>query len=154
MNKHTRAFVVIGILALVVIAIGIIVGKSSIGESKVPTPQQPQGIVGTTVAGGQITIDNLTPNQNIHTPVTVTGIIAKWFFEGSFPVFMKDNLGNQIGVGLAHSSQDWMTANPIPFSVILPATNYTGPGTIVFHNDNPSGEPQNDDSYTVNVVFQ
>ena len=155
MNKHIRAFVIIGVLAVAIIIVGVIVGKNIKPNPylQIPAPQA-QGIVGVTTSGGQITINNLVPGQTIHTPFTVTGIIAGWFFEGSFPVYMNDNLGNRIGAGIASSSQDWMTANPIPFSVTLPAVSYTGPGTLVFHNDNASGEPQNDDSYTVPVIFQ
>lgn len=155
-NKNTRIFGVILLLVVVVVIVGIIIRSSwKVGQNPtVPSTNQAQALVGTTVKGGQITIDNLSQNQTVQLPMTVTGVVAGWFFEGSFPVFMKDSNGNQIGVGLASSSQDWMTANPIPFSVTLPTMNYTGPGTLVFTKDNPSGEPQFDDSYTVNVVFQ
>ena len=151
-KKHMRAAVIIGLAVIIVIAGFIVrsVMNNSKGQGLIPTAV----ITGTTVAGGSITINNLAQGQTIKTPRTINGVVAKWFFEGSFPVFMKDNLGNQIGVGLATSSQDWMTANPIPFSVTLPAVNYTGQGTLVFTKDNPSDEPQNDDSYTVNVIFQ
>lgn len=155
-NKNTRTFGVILLLIVVIVIAGVIIRSTwkTKQVSTVSQNNQPQVLVGTTTAGGQITIDNLAQNQTVHLPLTVTGVVAGWFFEGSFPVFMKDSNGNQIGVGLASSSQDWMTSNPIPFSVTLPAVNYTGPGTLVFTKDNPSGEPQFDDSYTVNIVFQ
>ena len=118
---------------------------SSVNE----TPQQNQSII------NPITVDSLTTGQSITLPITVTGtVVGNWFFEGSFPVFMKDSNGNQIGVALAHSPQDWMTTNPIPFSVTLPVTNYQGTGTLVFTKDNPSGDPQLDASYSVSVLFQ
>lgn len=152
-NKNLKSLVIIIILGAIVITGGFLI-KGSSKTAMVPVGnQQAQGITGTTDKGGSIVIDNLAQGQTIHTPFTVTGMKGGWFFEGSFPVFMKDNAGNQIGVGLATSTQDWMTANPIPFSVTLPATNYTGPGTLMFHNDNASGEPQNDDWYVVNVIF-
>lgn len=155
MNKHTRSIVTIVLLGAIIIAIGL-VGGLLLGQKRAlkvvgDVPAQQVALVS---PSGKLTIDNLAQNQNITLPMTVTGTAQVWFFEGSFPVFMKDSNGNQIGVGLASSSQDWMTANPIPFSVTLPAVNYTGPGTLVFTKDNPSGEPQFDDSYVVNVVFQ
>jgi len=151
-----RSLGIIITLAAIILVGGLIVRGVYENTHKTVGPigdQQVQGITGTTDKGGQIVIDNLVQGQTIHTPITVTGMKGGWFFEGSFPVYMKDSAGNQIGVGLATSTQDWMTANPIPFSVTLPATNYTGPGTLVFHNDNPSGEPQNDDWYIVNVIY-
>ena len=157
MNKYIRAIVIILTLVVITWVVAILLKPSKNNESQqvVNNNQQTmQGITATTAAGGTIIIDNLVQGQTIQTPVTITGTIAGWFFEGSFPVFMKDSNGNQIGVGLASSSQDWMTANPIPFSVTLPSVNYTGPGTLVFTKDNPSGESQFDDSYTVNVIFQ
>ena len=149
-NKHIRAIVIIVILAAVIIIGGfLIIGRKA--SAPIPTEPESQVLVS---PSGKLSIDNLVQNQVIQTSFTVTGVVQGWFFEGSFPVFMKDSNGNQIGVGLASSSQDWMTANPIPFSVTLPGTNYVGPGTLVFTKDNPSGEPQFDDSYTVPVVFQ
>lgn len=147
-----RSIVIIVILAAIIIIVGFFI-KGSMVSAPVSqnTDSQPQVPVS---PSGKLTIDNLGQNQSIVLPMTITGTVQGWFFEGSFPVFMKDSNGNQIGVGLASSSQDWMTANPIPFSVTLPAVNYTGPGSLVFTKDNPSGEPQFDDSYIVNVVFQ
>jgi hypothetical protein len=156
MNKHIRAFIIISVLVVVILVLGIVVSKK-FNSNKVSQNQQSvqnQGIVGTTTSGGHIIIDNIAPGQTIHTPFTVTGVMGGWYFEGSFPIFMKDANGNQIGAVAATSSQDWMTSNAIPFSATLPAVTYTGPGALVFHNDNPSGEPQYDDSYTVNVIFQ
>ncbi len=156
-NKHARSIIIIVILAAIIVVAGFIIRaglEGNIRQADTNTIPAATALVGTTTKGGQITIDNLAENQTVQLPMTVTGVVAGWFFEGSFPVFLKDAHGNQIGVGLASSSQNWMTANPIPFSVTLPAVNYTGPGTIVFTKDNPSGEVQYDDSYTVNILFQ
>lgn len=156
-NKHARSIVIIIVLAAIVVIAGFIIRaglERNIQQVNTNTIPAAMALIGTTTKGGQITIDNLAENQTVQLPMTVTGVVAGWFFEGSFPVFLKDASGNQIGVGLASSSQNWMTASPIPFSVTLPAVNYIGPGTIVFTKDNPSGEVQYDDSYTVNVVFQ
>ncbi len=148
--KHIKSIAIIIGLGVVILG-SVLLWKYR--TEKVPaipeTPQQNQS------ATNPITVDTLTSGQVITLPMTVTGmVVGNWFFEGSFPVFMKDVNGNQIGVALAHSSQDWMTTNSIPFSVTLPVTNYQGAGTLVFTKDNPSGEPQFDASYSVSVVFQ
>lgn len=153
MNKHARSVVTIVLLGSIVIAIAL-VGGLLLGQKKALEPQGGQVAQSLVSPSGKLTITNLVQNQTITLPMTITGMVQGWFFEGSFPVFMKDSNGNQIGVGLASSSQDWMTANAIPFSVTLPTVNYTGQGTLVFTKDNPSDEPQFDDSYTVPVIFQ
>ncbi len=148
--KHIKSIAIIIGLGVVILG-SVLLWKYR--TEKVPaipeTPQQNQS------ATNPITVDTLTSGQVITLPMTVTGmVVGNWFFEGSFPVFMKDVNGNQIGVALADSSRDWMTTNSIPFSVTLPVTNYQGAGTLVFTKDNPSGEPQFDASYSVSVVFQ
>jgi hypothetical protein len=152
MNKHARSLATIVLLGGIIIGTALI-GMLLLGQKKALEPQGGQVVQNLISPSGKLTITNLVQNQAITLPMTITGVVQGWFFEGSFPVFMKDGNGNQIGVALASSSQDWMTANPIPFTVTLPAVNYTGPGTLVFTKDNPSGEPQFDDSFVVNVVF-
>jgi hypothetical protein len=151
MNKHLNTLGKILILGISIIVIAVVVtllatrpANAPVGEGDPVQAQQ----------NSLISFDNLVSGQTINPPFVVTGIVTGWFFEGSFPVFMYDNANNQIGVALASSSQDWMTADPIPFSVTIPNTPYQGPGTIVFKKDNPSGEPQFDDMYVMNVVFQ
>jgi hypothetical protein len=156
-KKHIHAFARILILAISILVIaGLVIlwvthnasRPSTSGGNPVDEQQPSQQQT------GPITFDNLTSGQLIHTPYTVTGMVKGWFFEGSFPVYIYDNTGSQIGTALAKSSQDWMTANPIPFSVTIPLLNYTGGGSIKFMKDNPSGEAQNDESYSVFVIFQ
>jgi hypothetical protein len=148
--KHIKSIAIIIGLGIIVLGSVLLWKYRTQPISVIPeTPQQNQS------STNPITFDALTSGQAITLPMTVTGmVVGNWFFEGSFPVFMKDANGNQIGVALAHSSQDWMTTNAIPFSVTLPVTNYQGVGTLVFTKDNPSGEPQFDASYSVPVIFQ
>lgn len=76
-----------------------------------------------------------------------------WFFEGSFPVKLKDNNGKEIGVGLAQTQDDWMTENFVNFKGIL----YFNPpekeisGELIFKRDNPSGLPENDAEFKIPV---
>ncbi len=156
MNKHTQSIGLIIVLGIIVIAAALF-WIAIRGNRSEQMPQSNEVAVAESVPistqSGQVTV-NLIDGQNVTLPLVVTGSIpGNWFFEGSFPVIMKDAGGNQIGVALAQSSEDWMTTNSIPFSVTLPVTNYTGPGTITFKKDNPSGEAQFDDEVVVNVVY-
>ncbi len=164
MNKHTQSVaVIIGLTLSILILAFLLVWVNHrtklkiLDNAQTPLPSlvDKQEKVTDIDSRNDITVDNLIPGQEIKTPIIITGtVVGNWFFEGSFPVFMKDASGNQIGVGLATSSEDWMTTNTIPFSVTLSTINYQGQGSIVFTKDNPSGEAQFDASYVVPVVFQ
>lgn len=144
MNTTTKTILSILVIIAAVLALIFILKI----PAQAPTVQAP-------IVNPEITLTNLTNGDSVQLPFTVNGEVkGNWFFEASFPVFIKDQNGNQLGYGLASSPQDWMTANMIPFSVTLPTVNYTGPGTIVFQKDNPSGEPQFDASLIVPVTIQ
>jgi hypothetical protein len=101
-----------------------------------------------------IRIDLPLPSDVIASPVYITGAaVGAWFFEGSFPVEIRDRNGNVLGSAPAQAKGDWMTADFVPFELYLrydpPAV--TGGGTLTFKKDNPSGLPEYDDSVTVPV---
>src|SRR3989344_8354890 len=77
----------------------------------------------------------------VKTPVTITGEArGNWYFEGSFPIEVKDNNGKVIGNGIAQASGEWMTEDFVPFEAKIEFTS-PGPnqsGTIVLKKDNPS----------------
>ncbi len=172
MNKHVKSFGVIIALGITIIILAAIWSAFRNGEAILLLPQNatnetiqdsssasnnPESATGqnSPYQSGVATPNNLSDGQTVLLPMTITGMVpGNWFFEGSFPVFMKDQGGVPIAVALAQTTADWMTTDMIPFTVVLPVVSYTGPGTIVFQKDNPSGEPQFDASVTVNVVFQ
>ncbi len=153
-KKHIHAFARILILAISILVIAGLVILWVTHNASRPSTSGGNPVDEQQAMTGPISFDNLTSGQLVTLPYTVTGMVKGWFFEGSFPVYIYDGAGSQIGTALAHSSQDWMTVDPIPFSVTIPPLNYTGGGSIKFMKDNPSGEPQNDDSYSVFVIFQ
>lgn len=164
MNKHVQSTAIIIGLGAVIIAAAIIwlvVRGNNNGAAPAPiAPNQEQVTPdATTTDGGNsgaavAAPSNLSEGQTVSLPLMVTGTVpGNWFFEGSFPVFLKDANGTQIAVALAQTTSDWMTTDTIPFTVTLPLINYHGAGSVVFTKDNPSGEPQFDASVTVNVIF-
>ncbi|MFA6522332.1 MAG: Gmad2 immunoglobulin-like domain-containing protein [Patescibacteria group bacterium] len=102
-----------------------------------------------------IRVTNVTPNQTISSPVAITGEArGTWFFEASFPITVEDENGNQIGLGIATATSDWMTENFVPFTASISFTTpTTSRGTLIFHKDNPSGLPENDDTLEIPVIF-
>jgi hypothetical protein len=103
-----------------------------------------------------IRLDNPRPNQEISSPLKISGEArGSWFFEGSFPVVLTNQDGQTIAEGIATAEGEWMTAEFVPFSVDL---NFTMPdnskqGTLILKKDNPSGLPENDDALEIPVQF-
>lgn len=102
-----------------------------------------------------ITVTNVSANQNITSPLVVTGEArGNWYFEASFPVELRDGNGTLIAQKPAQAIGEWMTTSFVPFSVTLSfAKPSTATGTLILRNDNPSGLPENDRSISIPVRF-
>ena len=104
-----------------------------------------------------------TPLQNavIASGAVVTGKARGWYFEGSFPIELRDSTGVVIAQGPAMAQSDWMTSEFVPFKFTLTFSNpyHVGDpeakklGTLTLHNDNPSGLPENEKSITIPIRF-
>lgn len=102
-----------------------------------------------------IRVDNPRPNQKIESPLQVSGEArGNWFFEADFPVYLYDDTGMELGVGIATAQGDWMTEEFVPFEVNLefdaPAV---GSGKLILKKDNPSGLSELDDMLYIPVKF-
>jgi hypothetical protein len=101
-----------------------------------------------------VRIDSPRPSDYLTSPFTVRGAARTWYFEGSFPVELKDANGITIASGIAQAKGDWMTDQMVPFEAALnfpkPSTSV---GTLILKKDNPSGLPQYDDQVQVEVRF-
>ncbi len=103
-----------------------------------------------------IEVSSPLANAQITSPLTIIGRArGGWYFEASFPIELRNQNNVLIGNAIAQAQSDWMTANFVPFMTVLafPHQPAGSTGTLVFKKDNPSGEPQNDDSITVPVQF-
>lgn len=106
---------------------------------------------------GHLGIYEPNSTEVIGSPVTIMGTITDggWFFEATFPVKIVDGDGTVLGQGHARAQSDWTTTGTVPFSGTI---SFSAPrsttGTIVFSKDNPSGLPQNDESFSVPVRFK
>ena len=103
-----------------------------------------------------IRIESPKPDEKITSPVTIKGKArGYWFYEGSFPVQLKNN---NLKVLLQKSIQaegDWMTKGWVPFEMTV---EYDQPsaqnGSIVFQKSNPSGLAENDRQFSLPVAFK
>jgi hypothetical protein len=99
------------------------------------------------------------PNQTevISSPVTIMGHVTGggWFFEATFPVKIIDADGTILGQGPAQARGEWTSTGTVPFAATIPFTApHSATGMIVFSKDNPSGLPQNNESFSVPVRFK
>ena len=91
--------------------------------------------------GHTLTISGKAPNQ--------------WYFEASFPIKVTTPEGDTIGTSHGQAQTDWMKPGQVPFTATVTLTlSYSGPATIALLKDNPSGLPENDDSFEVPVIVQ
>ncbi|MSR70682.1 hypothetical protein EXS62_01445 [Candidatus Kaiserbacteria bacterium] len=102
--------------------------------------------------------DLIQPGTPVVTPTTLTingEARGGWYFEGSFPIELKDAAGVRLVLVPAQAQSDWMTAEWVPFAATLnyPAQPAGSHGTLILRNDNPSGLPQNDKSVSLPVTF-
>jgi hypothetical protein len=106
--------------------------------------------------GDLLRIETPLPQARITSPVALKGTArGMWFFEASFPIRIRDASGATIGEGIGTAVGDWMTEAYVPFfaTVAFSPQPSGSAGTIVLMKDNPSGMPENDDSFSLPIVF-
>ena len=96
------------------------------------------------------------PGDVIRSPLRIRGHArGTWFFEGDFPLILKDSQGRIIAQGYVTARGEWMTKEFVPFEGTLkfkvPAGG--GRGTLVFKKDNPTDRPELDDEMELPVRF-
>ena len=104
-----------------------------------------------------IVVKSPTPGESITSPLTIRGRArGTWFFEGDFPILLKDLNGSVIARGFVTAQGDWMTKEFVPFAGTI-EFNKPGAGdrgTLVFKKDNPSDRPELDDEMEISVLFR
>jgi len=103
-----------------------------------------------------IVVASPKPGDIIISPLKIRGQArGTWFFEGDFPLVLKDPKGRVIANGFVTARGEWMTKEFVPFEGILtfekPATG--GRGMLIFKKDNPSDRPELDDALELPVRF-
>jgi hypothetical protein len=124
-------------------------------EDKTTTPVATSSATTSANLSDKIRVANVSSNQVVKSPLTVTGEArGNWYFEASFPVELIDGNGKVLISAPAQAKSDWMTTDFVPFSVTLSfAKPTTATGTLVLHNDNPSGLPENAFELRIPVRF-
>lgn len=112
-------------------------------------------VVVTSTPEAKIQLDTLVSGALLTSSSTITGRArGPWYFEASFPVELRDSNNVLLAQKPAQATSDWMTTDWVPFTVTLSfPSSTTATGTLIFKKDNPSGEPVNDDQFSIEVQF-
>lgn len=163
-NRRARVSILVGVFAALVfmMILAFVVSFSQINteyayEAVMPVLPHVEKIKATSTPAQteDLKLDNFIINEVISSPVAIEGSArGAWFFEGSFPVKVLDESGQELGRGIAQSQGNWMTADMVPFKVTLMFARPTSSaGTLVFSKDNPSGLPEHDQQVSFPVKF-
>ncbi len=151
---------IIVIALLIIIVLGVLALIFVPGPNVANAPSN-NGTATTTVAtttnpyANELVVDTITAGTKVTSPLTVTGKARGWYFEGSFPIQLKDATGKVIAQGPAQAQTDWMTSEFASFKITLTFAPQTAgsKGTLVLMNDNPSGLPQNQKEVDIPIQF-
>ncbi len=94
----------------------------------------------------------------VSSPLKIKGEVKGfWFFEGSFPIFLKDKDGNILAETKVKAQAEWMTENLVPFELDLvfkETGNKYSYGVLIFKKDNPSGLLENSKEFSIPIYFK
>ncbi len=107
------------------------------------------------IANQGISVDNFLGGEEISSPLTIKGKISGngWTaFEGQAgTVYLLNGNGEKIASGILTATSEW-TALPVSFEAVLGFDSVQSEnGSLVFHNENPSGDPVKDKTFTLPV---
>lgn len=94
-------------------------------------------------------------NQTVSCPINFTGRIpGNWFFEASAVAQLIDQDGNELSTTIVTTTGEWMTTEPLLFSTQIECPeDCPSTGSILFIKENPSGQPENNDSIEIPIKF-
>jgi hypothetical protein len=152
-SSKTIPFIVIGVVLLSAIAL--------IAQSVIPSKHPVQYVTPTVtpVETKEVVKPVISlPQANAHlvNPLVVTGTVPPgWMSEGVFPMKLLDAQRNIIaqGQGKEVTPGSWSSGKSIEFRGIVDFSTKEKSGFLVLEKDNPSGLPENAESFEIPVTF-
>jgi len=136
---------VLGLITVILIGILIFVPAKKAPQQNLPT-----------VSG----IEIISPKQGeeVSSPIKITGLTNGdgWNgFEGRVgTVHLLDYKGNKVAEGILKATTDW-TKPPVSFEAdLIIQTKTIGPMSLLFSNENPSGDPEKDKTFILPVKIK
>jgi len=165
----TRLWWVIIAALLVVIAVLAWLLLMTPSAASAPSASAPEDWSATSTSDGDTSTNPSTPpldtNVSVSSPksgaivshtFTISGNAPNtWYFEAVFPIKVTTPAGDTVGTAQGRAQTDWTVEGQVPFTATVSITSsYSGPATVALLRDNPSGLPENDDSFEVPVIIQ
>ncbi len=154
------------LIIILVIVFGVLFwALTSDFAKRIPTPNdnvpvEPEPLKQAQKVGLIVVTSPLIESTVSASPIIVKGrAVGNWFFEASAPVDVVNWDGLIIGQGHVEvdAGYSWMTSDFVPFtgSITYDASQLGAYkyGWIIMRKDNPSGEPQFDDSLEFKILF-
>lgn len=162
MIKGKGAYIILGVIVVVALFLRIFYSENKTKDTQkfilegatstiISTP-----VTSTPVSEPLAKVIISTPEKDavVSSPLVVKGEVrGNWFFEASLPVKLTDDKGQIIATTPAAAGSDWMTENFVPFSALLEFNTTATSGYLIIAKDNPSGLPENDDSFRIPIKF-
>ena len=152
MSMRTKSFVFVAC----VLAIAALVVSFGLLPRELRAPTTDIVVAPPASLDDTIVVDAPLPQSVASSPLAISGRArGSWFFEASAPVSLQDASGTTIAIGHLTAQGDWMTTNYVPFTATLTFTKLATStvGTLIFKNDNPSGDPAKDKVLEIPVRF-
>lgn len=122
-----------------------------------PSPSAPSGKISASLPGTEsLKITAPEAGAVVSAPLVVKGEAkGSWYFEASFPIRLVDEQGNELARATAQAQGDWMTDAYVRFEATFDSfdSGTATAGKLVFEKDNPSGLPENAESFEMPVQF-
>lgn len=99
---------------------------------------------------------SIMPNTKVHGILSYRGTIqGGYFFEANILINILDKNKAVLKASNGVAKSDWMTSGPVDFEGNIDFTGLpAGPAYFEIHNDNASGEPENDKSILIPIVIE
>ena len=132
------------VIWIAVLVLLVAFGWTFLGREKVVLPNS------------EIVISLPKSGSKVSSPITLSGkAIGPWYFEASAPVWVIDSNGKVLGQSYITAQDNWMTTGFVSFAGTIEFEKpTTEEGTVVFKNDNPSGDESRSKQYVVPVLFR
>jgi len=150
--------VLLVIILAVVIVILIAVLAWPINKAKAPSQKPAENIPPVTQIVEGIVVTSPKANDVVSSPIKIKGTTnaGGWSgFEGQVgTVQLLDYKGNKVAQGILTATTEW-TKPPVSFeSTLTFQTKVTGPMTLLFSNENPSGIPDKDKKFGLPIIVK